>query len=134
MASSTGKPSCENSEWWEVLQIGNGTIHCQLDTDAYASVINTMQLKQVAPNANIKPNKKTLMSYSQHRITPLGYVTLLVRFKGRRLNVNFYVIDSKQKPMLSSEYIISVQTQTSKNYWTTIRICKVHPGNLFHKD
>ena len=95
--------SCESSEWWEVLQIGNGTLHCQLDTGAYASVINTMQLKQVAPNAKIKPTKKTLVSYSQHRITPMGYVTLPVRFKDRRLNVNFYVIDSKQKPILSGK-------------------------------
>ena len=52
--------SCESSVWWEVLQIGNGTLHCQLDTGAYASVINTMQLKQVATNATIEATKKTL--------------------------------------------------------------------------
>ena len=52
----------ESDEWWEVRQVGNGTLHCQLDTDAYASVINTMQLKQVAPNAQIKQTKETLVS------------------------------------------------------------------------
>ena len=64
--------ACKNDEWWEVLQVGNGTLHCQLDTGAYASVINTMQLKQVAPNVQIKQTKKTLVSYSQHQITPIG--------------------------------------------------------------
>ena len=95
--------SCKSSEWWEVPQIGNGTLHWQLDTDAYASVINTMQLKQVAPNAKIKPSKKTLVSYSQHRITAMGYVTLPQRFKDRRLHLNFYFINSKQKPILSGK-------------------------------
>ena len=95
--------TCENDKWWEVVEVGNSTLHCQLDTGAYASVINSTQLKQVAPSAQIKQTKKTLVSYSQHRITPKGYVTLPVRFKGRELNVNFYVIDSKQKPILSGK-------------------------------
>ena len=95
--------TCENDEWWEVVEVGNSTLHCQLDTGAYASVINSTQLKQVAPSAQIKQTKKTLVSYSQHRITPKGYVTLPVRFKDRELNVNFYVIDSKQKPILSGK-------------------------------
>ena len=83
--------------------MGNNTLHCQLDTGAYASVINTTQLKQVAPNAQIKQTKKTLVSYSQHRITPKGCVTLPIRFKDRELNVDFYVIDTKQKTILSGK-------------------------------
>ncbi len=31
----------ENYEWWEVVKVGNSFLHCQLDTGAYASVINT---------------------------------------------------------------------------------------------
>ena len=80
-----------------------GPTSCQLDTGAYASVINTMQLKQVAPNAHIKQTKRTSVSHSQQRITPMGYVTLPVRFKDRWLNANYYVIDSKQKPILSGK-------------------------------
>ena len=44
----------ERDEWWEVLQVDSGSLHSQLDTGAYASVVNRMQLKQVAPNAQIK--------------------------------------------------------------------------------
>jgi len=95
--------ACGSDEWWKVLQVDNDTLHCQLDTGAYARVINTMQLKQLAPNAMIKQTKKTLVSYGQHRITPMGYVTLSVRLNDRRLNVNFYVKDSKQKPILSGK-------------------------------
>ena len=93
----------ENDEWWEVVEVGNSALHCQLDTGAYASVINTAQLEQVAPDAQIKQTKKTLVSYSQHRIRPKGYVTLPVRFKNKELNVDFYVIVSKQKPILSGK-------------------------------
>ncbi|PFX30265.1 Retrovirus-related Pol polyprotein [Stylophora pistillata] len=70
----------ENGEWWEVVE-----------------------LKQGAPIAQIKQTKKTLVSYSQHRITPKGYATLPIRFKDRELHVNFFVIDSKQKPILSGK-------------------------------
>jgi len=56
--------ACGRDEWQEVLQVGNSTLHCQLATGAYVSVINTMQLKQVAPNAQIKQTKKTLVSYN----------------------------------------------------------------------
>ena len=48
----------KTDEWRKVRQVGKGTLLCQLDTGAYASVINTMQLKQVAPNYKIKQTKK----------------------------------------------------------------------------
>ena len=59
--SDKQKPS-ENDEWWEVVEVGNSSLYCQLDTCAYASVINNTQLKQVAPSAQIKQTKKTLVS------------------------------------------------------------------------
>ena len=95
----------ERDEWCEFLKVGNSTLFCQLDTGAYASVINTTQLRQIAPNAPIKKTKKTLVSYSQHQIKPKGYVTLPVRFKDKELNVNFYVIHSKQKKILSGKSV-----------------------------
>ena len=117
------KNSCESSEWWEVQQIGNGTLHCQLDTDAYASVNNTVQLKQVAPNAKIKPTKKTFVSYSKHRTTRMGHVTLPVRFKDRRLNVNFYFSNSLiiHQVINQSEYanlVRCVWFETPMKHWT----------------
>ena len=93
----------EKEEWCEFLKVGNSTLFCELDTGAYASVINTTQLRQIAPNARAKKTSKTLASYSQHQIKPKGYVTLPVRFKDMELNVNFYVIDSKQKQILSGK-------------------------------
>ncbi|KAK2562371.1 Enzymatic polyprotein [Acropora cervicornis] len=54
------------------------TLHCQLATGAYVSVINTMQLKQVAPNAQIKQTKKTLVSYNTNTESLQGS-----RFKDR---------------------------------------------------
>ena len=63
---SDKRNASKNDEWWEIVQVGNSAL---LDTGAYASVINTTQLKQVAPNTPLKQTKKTLVSYSQHQIT-----------------------------------------------------------------
>ena len=41
----------EKDEWCEFLKVDNSTQFCQLDTGAYVSVINTTQLRQIAPNA-----------------------------------------------------------------------------------
>ena len=95
----------EKDEWCEFLKVGNSTLFCELDTGAYASVINTTQRRQIAPNARVKKTRKTLASYSQHQIKPKGYVTLPVRFKDKELNVNFYVINSKQKQILSGKSV-----------------------------
>ena len=80
---------CDEDEWWETLEGGNSTLRGQPDTGAYANVINISQLQQVAPNAQIKKTKQILVSFSQHRMTPRGYTTLLVRFKDRELWVKF---------------------------------------------
>ena len=48
----------------------------------------------------MKPTNKTLVSYSQHRITPVGCVSRPVRYKGRAVHVKFYVIENQQKPIL----------------------------------
>ena len=46
-----------------------------------STILNTIQLQQIAPKATVKPTSKTLVSYSQHRITPTGFVTLTVNTK-----------------------------------------------------
>ena len=94
---------CDEDEGWETLEVGNSTLRCQLDTSAHANVINISQLQQVAPNAQIKKTKQILVSFSQHRMTPRSYTTLPVRFKDRESRVKFYVIDSKQNPILSGK-------------------------------
>ena len=89
--STTGK----TDEWWERVCVGDKTLQCQLDTGAYASVINVTQHQQLATKAPIKPTSRSLVSYCQHRVTPIGYVIILVRYKDIEANLKFYVIDSK---------------------------------------
>ena len=104
MNGDTDKSHCgDEDEWWETLKVGNSTLRCQLDTGAHVNVINISQLQQLAPNAQIKKTKQILVSFSQHRMTPRGYTTLPVRYKDRESWVKFYVIDSKQNPILSGK-------------------------------
>ena len=66
-------------------------------------MLNANQLHQIAPKATVKPTNKTLVSYSQHRITPVGCVSLPVRYKGRAVHVKFYVVENQQKSILSGK-------------------------------
>ena len=81
-----GPVTGENDEWWESVQVNDHTLQCQLDTGAYDNVLNANQLHQIAPKATVKPTIKTLVSYSQHRITPVGRVSLPVRYKDRAVH------------------------------------------------
>ena len=90
MNSVTNKShGCDEDEWWETFEVGNGTLRCQLYTAARANVINISQLQQVALNAQIKKTKQILVSFSQHRMTPRGYTTLPERFKDRESWLKF---------------------------------------------
>ena len=66
-------------------------------------MLNANQLHQIAPKATVKPTNKTLVSYSQHRITPVGCVSLPVRYKGRAVHVKFYVVENQQKSIFSGK-------------------------------
>ena len=55
----SNKPAAsETDEWWENVQVEGLTLQCQLETVAFASVMNTIQLQQIAPLATIKPTVK----------------------------------------------------------------------------
>ena len=99
------KESChpKDEEWWETVEIGQGTLKCQLDTGAQASVLTTEQLKSVAPEARIRKTHKRLVSYSQHQIVPRGYTTLKVKHNAKQVKVKFFVTDKPQNPILSGK-------------------------------
>ena len=47
----------EKDEWCEFLEVfGKSTLFCQLDSGVYARVINTTQLRKIAPNALLRRN------------------------------------------------------------------------------
>ena len=91
-----------DNEWWETVQVGHGTLQCQLDTGAQASVMTAKQLQNVAPDAQIKKTHKRLVSYSQHQIVP----TLKVKHKEKEIKVKFFIIDiiiHAHNPILSGK-------------------------------
>ncbi len=118
------KESChpKDEEWWETVKIGQGTLKCQLDTGAQASVLITEQLKSVAPEARIRKTHKRLVSYSQHQIVPRGYTTLKVKHNAKQVKVNFFVIDEPQNPILSGK--------ACKALNLVKRIHEIDPGHI----
>ena len=48
----------EKDEWCEFLEVSNSTLFCQLDSGVYARVINTTQLRQIAPNALLRKPRR----------------------------------------------------------------------------
>ncbi|RMX56429.1 hypothetical protein pdam_00008849, partial [Pocillopora damicornis] len=94
----------EKDEWCEFLEVfGKSTLFCQLDSGVYARVINTTQLRKIAPNALLRrhwfPIANTISN--QRVMSPFQY-----DLKNKELDVNFYpdVIDNKQTPILSGKH------------------------------
>ena len=92
----------KDKEWWETVEVGQGTLKCQLDTGAQARLLTTDQLKSVAPEAQIRKTHKRLVSYSQHQIVPRGYATLKVKHNAKQVNVKFFQF-FRQNPILSGK-------------------------------
>ncbi len=90
-------------EWWEHVTVGKGTLMCQLDTGAQASVMGTHHLQKVAPGSKLEKTKQRLVSYSKHLIIPNGYAMLPVTYKNITSEVKFYIVEHSQKPVLSGE-------------------------------
>ena len=96
--SKTGWP--KDQERWETVQIAQVKLRCQLDTGAQANVMTTKQLRNVAPNAQIKRTHKRLVSYSKHQIMPRGCAILRVKHKQKAMKVKFFIVDKAQNPIL----------------------------------
>lgn len=87
----------------EQLQVFKN-VSCQLDTGAACNVIGLDSLCNILddPNPNVNPSQIKLKAYGGKIITPLGEITLKVKFKNKLFNEVFIVTDYDHAPLISS--------------------------------
>lgn len=88
---------------------GNSSnVTCQLDSGSTCNVINFRQYAQIMQTGDppLKPTEKTLKLYGgKSKLIPLGIATLKCRViqSGKTENLDFYLVEVDQTPILSAE-------------------------------
>ena len=95
--------TCED-KWWESVKIGSSKVRIQLDTGAKRSLMPLQLYKSLSPRPKLMATKQRFQSYTKHKITVKGVVTVPVDYKSKRVDVEFYVVDLEQCVLLSGEY------------------------------
>ncbi|KAK3108757.1 hypothetical protein FSP39_014959 [Pinctada imbricata] len=93
------------SKWAEEIQVENKSkLIFNLDTGAMCNVLSLHDVKRLSKSNDIKPVKASMRSFSGHKITPVGIVTLLCRYKEENYDVLFHVVNQKGiKPILGAD-------------------------------
>ena len=88
--------------WWANIEVGRHPLRMQIDTGAAQSLIpyKAFQKLNLSPKHLAMTDRK-FQSYTQHPIEVKGRITLPTKFKGMAVDIQYYVVDVNQKPLLS---------------------------------
>lgn len=92
----------DKDEWWETVMINGHPTSAQIDTGSAQSLISYDLYKKLQCGP-LKKSDRKFQSYTQHKINVYGYVHLRTAYKHNEAIVKFYVVDTKQEPLLSGE-------------------------------
>ena len=67
--------TCED-KWWESVKIGDSKVRIQLDTGAKWSLMPSQLYKSLSPRPKLMATKQRFQSYTKHKITVKGVVTV----------------------------------------------------------
>ncbi len=91
----------DSNAFFETVYIGDKPLRCQLDTGAKVSVLPAKHLRAVGINAQIAPTNIVLTSFSNHKLVPMGKISLETRYGDTAIPIEYYVVDIDQVPVLS---------------------------------
>ncbi|PIK40082.1 hypothetical protein BSL78_23064 [Apostichopus japonicus] len=90
----------DEKEWLVDLTIEEEkVINFKLDTGAHCNVISSSVLKSLK-NVRMKRSRMHLITYSGHKIQPVGQCLLLCEYQSRYYTLTFQVIEGTSKPLL----------------------------------
>ena len=102
------------------LAIKDQQVCCRIDTGARISILTSAQIKKFR-ECKLEKSKKTLKSFSNHKIKPIGSISLPVVYRDRKINVYFEVVDLNQENIISGDTAVALGL-----------IHKVNPGSQIH--
>ena len=86
-------------DWWEIVMLNGHPTKAQIDTGSSQSYDLYKEIKSDLLN---KSDKK-FQSYIKHNIKGYGYAYLSTSYKQNKTEVKFYIVETKQEPLLSGE-------------------------------
>ncbi|KAJ8982407.1 hypothetical protein NQ317_017209 [Molorchus minor] len=86
------------------LTIENKPFTFSLGTGASYSVISDTFYEQNFKNLSLKPTDKVFIVYNGDKIFPLGFITGNVKYNGKSLNLNMFVINNGGPPLLGRDF------------------------------
>ena len=98
------KQTNKNDEKWkEVLKINGQKLTFRLDTGADCNVLPLSLLNQVAPKHALQKSSFKLVTYSRHKVEPLGKALLQCEYKSEIHQLEFQIIESNLPAILGGE-------------------------------
>ena len=81
-------------DWWENIMIDGVKARVQIDTGAAQSLLSYELFKTLKTRDKLAKSDKKFKSYTDHRIEPIGCLTVTTSYKERSAEVKFYVVKS----------------------------------------
>lgn len=89
--------------WWATVAIGEQRIKMQIDTGAAQSLLPYKLYKKIKTDRPLQAPDRKFQSYTRHQIDVKGRVTLPTQYKSKTVNIQYYVVDMNQRPLLSGQ-------------------------------
>ena len=85
------------------MEVGGKFVEFKLDNGAKANIIPRQIYDNLSMRGKLEETNEVLSSYGNHRVVPVGKVSLSCTVKERTLSLDFYVVDLESVPILGLE-------------------------------
>ena len=90
-------------KWLVHLKVGGSKRTFRIDTGARCNVLVASTHRKLRNQGTLRRSRKSLYSYSNHKISSHGVAKIPVKCKGIQLEADFEVVDLEQENIISGE-------------------------------
>ena len=93
----------DGKAWHSKVEVGGKFVEFKLDTGSEANIIPRQIYDNLSMRGKLEETNEVLSSYGNHRVVPVGKVSLSCTVKERTLSLDFYVVDLESVSILGLE-------------------------------
>lgn len=107
--SAVDAVSRDGHSWTETIKVQEKDVSFKVDTGAAIDVLPLSLVKKLWPEAKLRKTSITLRAFGGQRLHPVGMCTLLCRFKGHSMKIDFAIVDLSVVPILGLKSCIQLE-------------------------
>ncbi|XP_033760786.1 uncharacterized protein K02A2.6-like [Pecten maximus] len=111
-----------HDKWIANLKIQGQNVKFRIDTGARVDILTKNRTQKLSGLGEIKESHRTLKSFSNRKIKPVGSVTVSVTHGTQEVDINFEIVDIDQ------ENIISAEDELTRDFPDLVRTTGTLPG------